>query len=71
MADATHMRDWPGRIMVLKLKPGRPLSDKVLISSSFSFRLAVSLELLRLLTQDLDGLLDRVQVGAQAQDGYT
>ena len=35
------------------------------------FRLAVSLELLRFFAQDLDGLLDGVQVGAQAQDGYT
>ena len=41
-----------------------------LISSSLSFRLALSLELLRFFAQDLDGLLDRVQVGAQAQDGY-
>jgi hypothetical protein len=36
-----------------------------------SFRLAVLLELLSLFAQDLDGLLDRVQVGAQAQDGRT
>jgi hypothetical protein len=41
-----------------------------LISSSLSFRLAVSLELLRFMAQDVDGLLDGVQVGAQAQDGY-
>src|SRR3712207_4015256 len=33
-------------------------------------RLASSLEQLRFLPQDLDGQLDRPQVGVQAQDGY-
>jgi hypothetical protein len=29
MADATHMREWTGRIMVLKRKPGRPLCERM------------------------------------------
>lgn|SRR5215211_1593537 len=39
--------------------------------SRVSFRLAVSLEHLRFLPQDLNGQLDRFQVSVQAQDGCT